>query len=404
MTLQTAEIPLDTRPFLDTASAEFRRDPYGILGELRSRHWAALSPYGIHLLTYDACNALLRDKRFHQGSALIARSSGLAAGDFYDSWTSSMTAQQGVDHARLRRLVAPYFHHRSIQALQGYVRELTGRLADQAGDRPEFFSAVANVIPAAFFCTMIGAPETDAASVARLSEDLLSVFNMDPVNVPRIEAAHGEITSYVEDLLAQRRRYPGGSDMLSALLEAESEGSRLTGSEVVNLVITTLEASTDNTSNQLALAVLLGCRHPDAWAELSADPTLADAWLEETMRVEPRIVNAQRSADVDVSFRGIPVPADSLIFAAVASAHRDPDAYPDPDRFDLHRADPRPSLNFGAGPHFCIGAPLVRLQVTEALTVLAGRWPSMALAEEPVIRYGLGVTDVESLRIDVRPR
>jgi cytochrome P450 len=403
VTLQTAAIPLDTLPFLDPASAQFRRDPYGILQQLRSRHWAALSPYGIHLLTYDACNALLRDKRFHQGSALIARSSGLTAGDFYDSWTSSMTAQQGVDHARLRRLVAPYFHHRSIQTLQGYVRELTGRLADRAGDRSEFFSAVANVIPGAFFCTMIGAPETDAGYVARLSEDLLSVFNMDPANVPRIEAGHAQITSYVEDLLEERRRRPGGTDMLSALLEAESEGSRLTGAEVVNLVITTLEASTDNTSNQLALAVLLGCRHPEAWAELSADPTLADAWLEETMRLEPRIVNAQRSADADVEFRGLRVPAGSLVFATVASAHRDPDAYPNPDRFDLHRVDPRPSLNFGAGPHYCIGAPLVRLQVTEALAVLARRWPVMRLAEEPVIRYGLGVTDVESLLLHVGP-
>ena len=403
MTTQLGVEPRSSLPLLDPMSAQFRQDPYEILRELRAQHWAAQSRFGLHLLTYDACNALLRDKRFHQGSARIAETSGLTAGDFYDSWTSSMTAQQGTDHARLRRLVAPYFHQRSLTALTGYVRELTGRLADQTphGEPVEFFSTIANVIPAAFFATMIGAPESDGPYVARLSEDLLSVFNMDPVNAPRIEAAHAEITSYVEDLLEQRRREGLGDDMLSALIGAESEGSQLTSAEVVNLVITTLEASTDNTSNQLALALLLGCRNPQAWAELSADDTLAGAWLEETMRLQPRIINAQRSTDVDVDFRGVTVPAGSLVFATVASAHRDPEAYAEPDAFDLHRDNPRATLNFGAGPHFCIGAPLVRLQVTEALAVLAGRWPEVRLAAEPAITYGLGVADVDRLEVAI---
>jgi cytochrome P450 len=393
-----------TIPYFDPLSAEFQADPHPILAQMRAVSEVARSDYGYHLLTYEACNALLRDKRFHQGSARIAEASGLTAGGFYDQFSTSMTASVGEDHARLRRLVSPYFSQKSLTALTGYVRDLTTRLASEAeaGQRPiEFFSLIANVIPAAFFCRMIGAPEEDAGHVAWLSEEILTVFNMNPVNVPRIEAAYEKIHAYVLALLEKRRGETGGDDMLTALLQAEEDGSTLTTREMVSLVITTLEASTDNTSNQLAFAMLLLAEHPSAWRDLRADPSLADRVLEESMRIQPRIVHAQRSADSDVEFRGLHIPARSLIFASVASAHRDPAAYDDPDTFDIHRSNPKATLNFGAGPHYCIGAPLVRLQLTEALNVLAARWETVRVAGSASTRYGLGVADVDALPLEV---
>jgi cytochrome P450 len=365
-------------PFLDVLSDAFLDDPVVHLAAAREQSWAAVSQVGLHLLTYDACAALLRDPRYHPGVAKLLEASDITSGRFYDDFTTSMLAVGGRDHTRLRHPVNPFFQAKAVELNRAYLRDFVQRRLADLRDRDviEFQSDVAAPIPAAVFCRMVGVGESEIPFVARVSDAVLNIFHKDRAYRDEIVAAYDELAAWCEDLLAARRREPG-DDLVSELLASQPGEHRLGDDEIVNILTTTLEASTDNTSNQLSMTVDLLCDHPDEWRRMRKDPTRVSKVAEEGLRFRPRVMTGNRMADVDTEFRGVDVPSGSWIFASVTAAQRDPFVFDDPDRFVPDRDQPVGQLLFGLGPHYCIGAGLARFEIEVALEVIAEHWDTL---------------------------
>ena len=166
-------------------------------------------------------------------------------------------------------------------------------------------------------------------------------------------------------------------DLLSDMMRAEIDGDRLSHDGLLTLAARLLMAGTDTTRNQLAAAVEVFCDHPDEWARLAEHPELAPKAVEECMRYSPVIFTIYRIAVEDVELASYPVPAGTMVIANTAAANRDPAVYPHPDRFDITRQDAPAMLTFGGGVHYCLGAHLARIELTEALTTMARRMPAI---------------------------
>jgi len=192
---------------------------------------------------------------------------------------------------------------------------------------------------------------------------------------PAIMEAWDQLDAYLEDMIA-RRRHTLSDDLISDLIRAEDDGDRLTHDELLMLAATLLAAGTDTTRNQLAAAVQVLCEHADQWALLAAHPELAPNAVHELMRYCPVVFGTIREAAEDVELGGVMIPAGTLVLANTASANRDPAVYVDPERFDITREDPPAMLTFGGGVHYCLGAHLARLELTEALRVVTRRMPN----------------------------
>lgn len=173
-----------------------------------------------------------------------------------------------------------------------------------------------------------------------------------------------------------RRRTSLGNDLISDLILAEVDAENLTGDEIVGLCGSLLRAGTDTTRNQLAAAVQILSAHADQWALLAEIPELADDAVHELMRYFPIVFAVIRVAAEDVELAGVGIPAGTMVFANVAAANRDPDVFRDPDRLDITRMDPPAILTFGGGVHYCLGAHLARVELTEALRVITQRMPN----------------------------
>ncbi len=374
--MATAEIP-----FLSVLDPNYMADPYPRLAELRERSWLASSELGLQVLTYEACVALTRDRRFQNGGAKLASMSGITSGPFYEAWVSSILYAQGAEHLKLKKVLTPFFSLRSIEQLRAIAHRLVNSWLDDAdgSDTTDFVAQVASRLPAALFCEMLAVSQDNAAFISRVSDSLLKIFAMDPKNKPEIEAAYIELDGFVRDLIRHRQRSPG-MDLVSAAVAATSE-ERLSPDETVNLVATVMEASTDNTANQICLSIDLFARRPDQWHALRSEPELLKGAVEECCRFAPRIYQLQRMADRTVVFRDVAIQEGEWLLPNVASAHRDPLAYPDPDEFNIRRKPMPPNLVFGGGEHACLGAPLARMEIQEVIGSLASRCSRIELAD-----------------------
>ena len=196
-----------------------------------------------------------------------------------------------------------------------------------------------------------------------------------------IAQAGEELTDYVSDMIEARRADPR-DDLLSDLIAIEQEGDRLSTDEMAMLAQAVLMAGTDTTRNQLACSVALFTEHPDQWALLAERPELAGRAVEESMRYLGAVRSTARFAAEDVVYRDVLLPAGTLVVTSLAGANRDPEAFDDPDDFDITRERTTAQMTFGSGIHFCMGAALARAELQEALPLLARRLPGLTRAGE----------------------
>jgi hypothetical protein len=215
--------------------------------------------------------------------------------------------------------------------------------------------------------------------------------------VAAVERALADLYGYVDRVIAQRRQR-SADDLLSALVAAETDGDRLKVEELRSLVIGLIVGGHDTTRCQLGQAIVMFLRHPDQWRLLADHPEHADTAVEEVLRVAPAVPAIYRIAREDFTYRDLTVPAGSSVLLATALAHTDPLVYgPDPG-FDIAAHRP-PQLIFGAGPHYCLGAQLARLELRAALPILARRLPGVASGGPITRRPPLGVTGPHTLPI-----
>ena len=236
--------------------------------------------------------------------------------------------------------------------------------------------------PIPIICELLGAPPEDWKLFSGWATDIFRIFNNNLAeDLPLIERAGEELTAYVSAMITARRADPR-DDLLSDLIAIEQEGDRLSTDEMAMLAQAVLMAGTDTTRNQLACSVALFTEHPDQWALLAERPELAGRAVEESMRYLGAVRGTARFAAEDVVYRDVLFPQGTLVATSLAGANRDPEAFDDPDVFDITRERTTAQMTFGSGIHFCMGAALARAELQEALPLLARRMPGLARAGE----------------------
>lgn len=318
-------------------------------------------------------------------------------------------------HTKLRALVSKAFTPRSVAGLEPRVRELVRQLLDRAAGRGEMDMAAdfAVPLPVMVIAEMLGIPPADRARFTGWNDVILEMSYTIPGG-PRVPggpsagdavsafvAATGEMGEYLAGVLEQRRADPR-DDLLTRLLQAEVDGECLTHDEILGFFQLLLLAGSETTTNLLNNAALCFTEHPDQLARVRAQPDLLPSAIEEVLRYRSPLQWMYRKTTREVTLGGQTVPAGQLVLAMIGSANRDPKQFADPNRFDVAR-DPNPHLAFGHGNHFCLGAPLARLEARVALTEFLGRVKRFELASaepwEP--RRGLHVLGPTRLPIRV---
>jgi cytochrome P450 len=259
--------------------------------------------------------------------------------------------------------------------MRATANEFIDRFADAR--RCEFVSTFAAPYPVRVIGALLGVPPGDFASFHAWSTDLSLAFGSRIAEErSRIEAALVSLSDYVDGLLAERRRAPK-DDLISALIAVEEQGDRLSPDELRAMVTVLIFGGQDTTQCQLACSVATFLRHPDQWELLAKDPEVAAPAAEEVLRYEPAGSGSPRVAIEAFRYRDLDVREGTVALPSAPSANRDPDVYPDPDRFDITRRHAEPQLTFGGGVHYCLGASLARAELQEALPILARRLPGL---------------------------
>ena len=289
---------------------------------------------------------------------------------------------EGPGHARLRRLVAPAFTPASANRLRPTMQRVVGELVDRVAARGEceLVADVCEPYAIPIICELLGAPPEDWKLFSGWATDIFRIFNGNLVeDLPFIVRAGEEPAAYVSDMITARRADPG-DDLLSDLIVVEEEGDRLSTDEMAMLAQAVLMAGTDTTRNQLACLVALFTEYPDQWALLAARPELAPRAVEESMRYlgAVRGRGALRRRGRRLPRRAVPPGDLGRHLVAGRRQDRDPEAFDDPDVFDITRQGTTAQMTFGSGIHFCMGAALARAELQEALPLLARRLPGLA--------------------------
>ncbi len=370
----------------DPADPAFVADPYPAYAALRrdAPVWW-YGPGGFWLVARHAdVDALLRDPRL--GRVFVPREPAEEFGPWNLVNEHAMLEREPPDHTRLRRLVAGAFTPRRAEELRGRVRALAADLLDPvvAAGGGDLVAAFAEPLPVAVIAELLGVPAADRHLLRPWSNAIVGLYELEPGPgvAGRAVAAARDFTAYLRALLAERRRRPG-DDLLSALAVAAVDGDRLTEDELVATAVLLLNAGHEASVNVLAGGVLALLRHPGQLARLRADPGLAPRAVEELIRYDTPLSLFQRTAFADVAVGDQVVRAGDRVGLLLGSANRDPAAFDRPDDLDVGRT-PNRHVGFGAGIHYCLGAPLARVELQEALALLLPL--HLALAADPPMR------------------
>jgi len=388
-------------PYVDTSDADFVRDPFDILRELRSQSWLAATQEGFLLLSFESVQGMFLDQRFHEGGPQIARALGLE-GEAYTTRVSDMLFTDGEDHARTRRIVSKFFTPLTMDRYRARLNELLDEhltRMEQAGGG-EVIADLALAVPSKLFCEVLGVPVADAGFLAEVTESTLKTFLLDPDDAEEIGASMASLKNYLAELAEEKLRRPG-EDLMSLLVHARESGA-IDHEGMLHLAMSIVEGSSDNTTNSLAIALLAFDAHPGEWERLVADPGLAGTAAEECLRYLPRVRAQAKICDEPTEFMGMTFPADTWIYQSLESANRDETVFDDPDEFRIDRVGAR-QLAFGTGRHICLGAPLARMELGQTLSTLAGRWKSFRTDGEPTLLLDSNIRGVVEMPILIEP-
>ncbi len=387
----------------DPRSPAFRADPYPFYDMLRSFapifYW---EPWGLWFLTvHEDCQALLRDDRLghFRPTALAAPPTQAALWQMQANWLLTMNPP---DHTRLRGLVQKAFTPRAVAELRGMIQGVTDMLIDRVEERGtmEVMADLAYPLPVTVICEMLGVPTADQARFHGWSAAIVRSLDLteDEGVYNRASSAAAELTDYLDGLLQERRARPRG-DILSALVAAEEAGDRLTKEELFGTCSLLLVAGHETTVNLIGNGTLALLRQPDQWRRLSAEPGITAGAVEELLRYDSPVQLTTRAVLQDVTYKGQTFPAGSFVAFLLGAANRDPAQFDEPGRLELGRANNK-HLAFGGGIHYCLGAPLARLEGEIAFGTLARRLPRLALdGAEPAYRDNLTLRGLERLEV-----
>lgn len=358
-------------------------NPYPLLARCRAASpFTALDGALVVFGRYDQCSRVLRDPR----ASSERERSRLAPADIARDRARSFLSLDPPDHTRLRRLVASAFTPRVVATLAPRITQITRELLTAASScgELELVSQLAYPLPVRIISELLGVPPEDHSRFAEWSAKLAhsvqpSFGTLDPAERAAAEQAALEFGEYFTELIAARRASPA-DDLLTKLIRAEDAGDRLTVEELIATCVLLLVAGHETTVGLISNAMLALLRNPGQFAALAANPGQAASAVEETLRYDPPVQLTGRIARGGLTIDDVEPADGAVLLLLLAATGRDPAVFADPDVFDIRRGA-REHLAFAAGPHFCLGAPLARLEATIALHALAVRLAGPVLDE-----------------------
>lgn len=387
---------------VDLSDPDFWQRPHPVLAAARERGPVAYTESGMPMvLRYADLERILRSPSWETEAMELLSQHGIEDGPLYDWWRLAMFNTNGASHTRLRTLVSKAFTPRSVDRLRPVVVRLTNEILDRHVDKGsmEIVEDLAHELPIRVLVALLGVPDSDHELFDRWSTDLGLMFSavMTPEqHAAALEAVNG-LNGYIERVVAERRRSPR-DDLLSSLIAAEEAGDRLSEEELVAIVINILFGGHDTSKSMFGIAFALLLAHQDQLRLLRDRPDLAPAAVDEILRYEPPF-NAVRRPTSDVQVGDVTIPAGTLTWMSLLAGNHDPEAFTDPERFDVTRAEGR-ILSFGYGIHYCLGAALARMDAQEAIPIVLERCPGMELTiDEPRWVPFLLIRRVESLPV-----
>ena len=388
-----------------------RANPYAVYKQFRDRGPMQLPDANLTVFSaYRDCDEVLR----HPSSSVDRLKSTVAQRMLAEGATARPTGPPGFlfldppDHTRLRKLVSKAFVPKVVNELQPEIAGLVDGLLDRIAERGRFdvISDLAYPLPVAVICRLLGVPLEDEPEFSRASALLAQA--LDPFFAITGEPADGMqeriragqwLREYLHDLIGQRRSQPG-DDLMSRLIAVEESGDQLTEDEIVSTCSLLLIAGHETTVNLIANAILAMLRHPAQWAALGADADRAPAVIEETLRYDPPVQLVARIAADDMTIGDTQVAKGDTMMLLLAAAQHDAGEFERPDIFDPDRKAFR-HLAFGRGLHYCLGAPLARLEAAVALSAVTARFPHARLDGEPAYKPNVTLRGLSSLAVAV---
>jgi cytochrome P450 len=406
--------PDDLRELATLFAPGIVADPYPAYARWRRERPVARPRERLYVLSrFTDCEGVLADPAFgrveEDGARLGPGQAQAAASGPAAPNARSMLRLNPPDHTRLRRLVSRAFTPATVRELSPRIATLTAELLDGArgGPRERFdlIGALALPLPVAVISELLGIPPGDRPRLvswsAALTRALDPGFLITDEERLRQRAARDDFAAYLRGLLPARRRSPGG-DLISALIGVHDSGASLTEDELIGMCMLLLIAGHETTRSLIGGAVLALLRHPAELAALAAEPSLTEQAVEEVLRYDPPVQMLTRFALRSAEVAGVTVPAGSFVLMLAGAANRDAALCADPDQFSVRR-EARHHLAFGHGIHFCLGAPLARLEAAIALRQLLPLLPRLRISGEPEWKPNTVLRGLEHLWLEQAP-
>jgi len=385
---------------------EVLADPYPLYHRLRNEdpvHWDPFLHAWV-VTRYEEVVRVLQDFSANRTfTAQQLKEMGLSQlGPIAEVMVKQMLFMDPPAHTRLRGLCSQAFTPRRVEALRSRIQGIADRLIDTMlpAGRMDVVRDFSAPLPATVTAELLGVPTSDHVQLKAWSADfaeMLGNFQHNPDRTERVLRSVQDMTEYFRAAIDTARKNPGGEGLVHHLLMAEVDGNRLSEDEVIANLIVTMVGGQETTTNLIGNGLLTLLRNPDVMSRLRSDLSLIPSAVEELLRFESPSQHTARIAPADVELGGKSIKRKDAVIAVMGAANRDPQRFPDPDRLDITRKDNR-HVAFGAGAHFCFGAPLARMEAQIAFSALLQRLPDLKLeSDTQTWRNNLGLRGLTAL-------